>query len=356
MHGMMRAERVWVGSRLSRIARVALAAACLSTAALPALAADTDLVVLTNGDRLHGEVKGLRFGRLELTTSATGTIYVEWDKVAALVAPEYFEVETTNGARYYGNLVSGDAGALHVELEGQATPLSLALVVRIRPLKSSFWDRLDGAISLGASYTKSSAIGQGSLSVDIGTRRPRFEFSTSFDTTITLQGDEPAQSRAVLAFSYVRMLPDRYYVPVTLRFEQNTSLGLDLRSSVSGGLGRWFIQSNRSLLGAGGGLLLNREKPVDGDTTDNVEAFFGASYEFFTYDTPKTNISTSFLVYPSLSVSGRYRTELDVNLKREIVKDFTIGLTVYDSFDSKPPAGGTSKNDVGFSLSVGWTF
>ena len=96
--------------------------------------------------------------------------------------------------------------------------------------------------------------------------------------------------------------------------------------------------------------------PVDGDTTDNVEAFFGASYEFFTYDTPKTNISTSFIVYPSLSVSGRYRTELDVNLKREIVKDFTIGLTVYDSFDSKPPAGGTSKNDVGFSLSVGWTF
>ena len=356
MHGMMRAERVWVGSRLSRIARVALAAACLSAAALPALAADTDLVVLKNGDRLHGEIKGLRFGRLELTTSATGTIYVEWDKVAALVAPEFFEIETTDGARYYGSLVPGDAGALHVELEGQATPLSLALVVRIRPLKSSFWDRLDGAISLGASYTKSSAIGQGSLSVDIGTRRPRFEFSTSFDTTITLQGDEPAQSRAVLAFSYVRMLPDRYYVPVTLRFEQNTSLGLDVRSSLGGGLGRWFIQTNRSLLGAGGGLLLNREKPVDGDTTDNVEAFFGASYEFFTYDTPKTNISTSFLVYPSLSVSGRYRTELDVNLKREIVKDFTIGLTVYDSFDSKPPAGGTSKNDVGFSLSVGWTF
>ena len=45
-------------------------------------------------------------------------------------------------------------------------------------------------------------------------------------------------------------------------------------------------------------------------------------------------------MYPSLNVSGRFRTELDINLKREIVKDFTIGLTAYDSFDSKPPAGG----------------
>ena len=39
-----------------------------------------------------------------------------------------------------------------------------------------------------------------------------------------------------------------------------------------------------------------------------------------------------------------------------IVKDFAIGLTAYDSYDSKPPAGATSKNDFGFSLTVGWTF
>ncbi len=356
MHGMLRPGASAIGALLTWITRVTLLLSCVAVATGPALAADTDLVVLKNGDRLHGEIKELRFARLELTTSATGTIFVEWDKVAALVSPEFFEVETSVGSRYYGSLASGEAGALHVELEGQATPLSLALVVRIRRLKSSFWDRLDGAISLGASYTKSSAIGQGSLSVDVATRRPRFEASTSFDTTITLQGDEPAQTRAVLAVSYVRILPHRYYLPVTLKFEQNTNLGLDLRSSLSGGLGRWFVQSNRSLLGAGGGLLLNRENPADGDTTDNVEAYLGASYEYFTYDTPKTSISTSFVVYPSLSVSGRYRTELDVNLKREIVKDFTIGLTAYDSYDSKPPAGGTSKNDFGISLTVGWTF
>ena len=159
-----------------------------------------------------------------------------------------------------------------------------------------------------------------------------------------------------MAVSYVRMLPNRYYLPVTVKFEQNTSLGLDLRSSLSGGLGRWFVQSNRSLLGAGGGLLLNRESPVEGDTTDKRGGLLRRLVRVLHLRHAEDEHLDELHRVPSLSVSGRYRTELDVNLKREIVKDFTIGVTAYDSFDSKPPAGGTSKNDFGFSLSVGWTF
>ena len=62
------------------------------------------------------------------------------------------------------------------------------------------------------------------------------------------------------------------------------------------------------------------------------------------------------MLYPSLTVGGRYRTEFDLGLKREIVKDFTVGVTVYDSYDSKPPAGSSSTHDLGITLSVGWTF
>jgi hypothetical protein len=32
------------------------------------------------------------------------------------------------------------------------------------------------------------------------------------------------------------------------------------------------------------------------------------------------------------------------------------GCTVYDSYDSKPPAGSSSTNVFGITLSVGWTF
>ena len=356
---MRRMPRAWTPTVLVRqrlFAGAAIVLMCVLAAATSALAADTDLVVLRNGDRIHGEIKRLQFARLELSTASMSTVYVEWDKVVGLVSPNFFEVETRDGARYYGSLESDAPGMLGVALEGTTTPLDILTVVRIRRIKESFWDRLDGSISLGASYTRSSEIGQGSMSVDIGTRRPKFEVNLSFDTTVTVQPDEADKSRTAGAAAYNKLLRNRWYIPASVRFERNTDLGLDLRSSVAGGLGRYLVQSNRSLLGAGAGLVANNENPVEGDSTMNIEAFFGVSYEYFTYDTPKTNFDTALVLYPSLNVGGRYRTELDLSVSREIVSDFTVGVSLYDSYDSKPPGGSSSGHDFGISLTVGWTF
>ena len=105
-----------------------------------------------------------------------------------------------------------------------------------------------------------------------------------------------------------------WFVPGTGKLERNTGLGLDLRASAGGGVGRYLLQTNRSLLGAAGGLVVNRENPVDGDSTTNLEALVAATYEFFTYDTPKTNIDMTFALYPSLNVSGRYGTDFSLNI------------------------------------------
>lgn len=349
--GTVRSQGAWL-----RAATPVSLFVLLLVCARPAAAADTDLVLLKNGDSLHGEIKKMQYGRLELSTTAMSTVYVEWDKVVELVSPNYFELETIDGSRYYGSLEQSAAGMLGVALEGTTTPVPVASVVRIRRIKESFWDRIDGSINLGASYTRSSEIGQGSLGVTLRTRRPAFEFSTDFSTTITVQPDQPDKSRTVLGASYIRLLRNRWFVPGTGKLESNTDLGLDLRSSLGGGVGRYFVQTNRSLLGAAGGLVVNRENPVSGESTVNVEAFVGASYEFFTYDTPKTSIDTTFVLYPSLNVGGRYRTEFSLSLSREIVKDFTVGTSVYDSYDSKPPAGSSSTHDFGISLNIGWTF
>ena len=298
MHRIMRAATLPFVARV-RHARVALLALCVLAAGRPVLAADTDVVVLRNGDRMHGEIKGMQYGRLQFSTTTMSTVYVEWDKVAGLVSPSFFEFELMDGSRYYGSLEPADAGALGVAFEGQVTALDVARVVRIRLIKSSFWDRLDGSISLGASYTKSSGIGQGSVNVSVGTRRPAFELRTDFSTTVTVQPDQPDQSRTMGSVSYRKMMRNRWFVPGTGRLERNTDLGLDLRSSVGGGIGRNVVQTNRSVLGAAAGLVLNRENPVDGDSTTNVEAFFGTTYEFFTYDTPKTNIDTRSCSIPA---------------------------------------------------------
>jgi hypothetical protein len=47
---------------------------------------------------------------------------------------------------------------------------------------------------------------------------------------------------------------------------------------------------------------------------------------------------------------------VDISASREIVKDLTIVLTFYDSYDSDPSDPTAQKNDYGLVTSLGWTF
>jgi hypothetical protein len=141
-------------------------------------------------------------------------------------------------------------------------------------------------------------------------------------------------------------------------FQRNPELGYDLRSTISAGIGRFLSRSNRAYFLVAGGLSASQELPVDGDAEaqEGLDVLLVAQQSYFTYDYPKTEVSTTFNAYPGLSNWGRVRLELDAKVKREIFPDFSVGVTLYDSYDNRPPAADARKNDVGVSLTIGWTF
>ena len=64
----------------------------------------TDIIIFKNGDKLTGEIKSLKRGRLSFNTDATGTISIEWDKIAHIESQQNIQIETSSGARYFGQL------------------------------------------------------------------------------------------------------------------------------------------------------------------------------------------------------------------------------------------------------------
>jgi hypothetical protein len=339
---------------------------CFAALLLPALllaagphhadAAGTDVIVLTNGDRVTGEVKNLERGQLEVRTTPMSTVYIEWVHVAEITTDTTFELETSAGDRYVGRLLPVAAGRLAIEDAGARAEADLLSVVRLRQIRSRFWQNVNGQLSIGGGYTKSSGVGQGSIDSDVHYRRPAFELTAAFDGSATFEADQPTTSRSSLRFGYARLLRNRWLIPAVAQFERNQDQGLDLRSAVGGGVGRFLVQSNRAELMLVGGVIANREQPIEGDHIHSVEAMLMLRYSFFTYDTPKTYIDLTHVTYPSLSDPGRIRLTLDSSVKREIIRDFTVGVSLYDTFDNRPPTEGASKNDVGVSISIGWIF
>jgi hypothetical protein len=322
-----------------------------------AAASRTDTVLVLNGDRLHGEVRGLSRGQLEFSTASMSTVFVEWDHVVEVTSSGTFEIVTTDDSRYLGTLAAAEPGKMGVVLEdGRTLLLDFRAVVRMRTIRSVWWQRLSGNVNLGASYTQSSGIGQGTLTSNVTFRRPSFEVSTSFDSTVSVDSREVSSSRTSFRSTYVRRLPNRWFLPGIARFDRNPDLGFDLRTTLGGGAGRFLWQSTRGGFALGGGLVYDRELPLTGESVNNVDGFISAGGSFVRHTSPETNLQLNATAFPSLSDSGRFRFEMNGTLSHEIINDFTVGMTLYTSYDNRPPSHGARTSDVGGSLTLGWSF
>lgn len=342
---------------VGRTRRLALGLAlplCLGAAA--GAAPKTDVVALRNGDRLTGEVQQLERGRLSLKTDDLGTVEIEWDKVESVTAAAPFDVDDLSGKRYMGSLQPNPPGQLRIAWAGSEETVALLSVVRMRRLNKSFWKRLDGSVDVGASYISATSLFKLDLAATIGTERPGYEVHADASSTLTSQPGVEETRRSNLSLVYERRFEDRWVVLLRGQLEQNRELGFDLRSSVAGGGGRYLAQSRRDKLLAGLGLSVNREKPVEGDGTTNVEAVAVLTYDRFSYDFPKVDVSLSAAGFASLNDGGRYRLELQAQLKRELVRDFYLSLRAYESYDSRPATEGAPTDDYGVTFALGWSF
>ena len=343
--------------RHRRLATAALAIVLLFAPAAPARAARIDLVVLRNGDRITCEVTQMRRGKLTVKTDDAGTISIEWDKIASLTTADQYELTLQDESRLLGRFRPGTApGTAEVAGDTGTTPVRFADVAAFNRIKATFFQRIDGSVDLGASYSQSSGVGDLWLNSSATYRRPKFTFGTALSTNLTRQPDSPDTSRYSLANTYSRYRKTVWIFTTLALFEGNRDLGFTFRGTLAESIGRYLVRSRHVELMMSGGLAAGRETPVEAPRVTNFDAISTTTLSVFTYDYPTTGIDVSLLVFPSLDDPGRVRLNAESKFKRELFKDFFVSFTVYDAFDNRPKSMSAKQNDVGGSLSFGYTF
>ena len=317
----------------------------------------TDVVTLANGDRITGEVKRLDRGRLEFSTDDAGTLYLEWDKLVSVVSMARAEVVTGDGRRFLGSLGRADNRSIAVVNDASTVTLAMHEVTIIRPIGTSHWRKLDGAVDAGFSYTRSSGVAQLNFNSDTVYRQFASQMRLTASVTLTEKDDDPGRDdRGTLEASYLRYPWREWFIVGAGRFENNESLGVKLRSQIGLATGPRLINSNRAQMSLGGGVAVNDERGVDVEPVQNVEAILVFTTSFFTYDRPKTNLDLDLQYYPSLSDPGRQRVQIDAAVRQELWKDFFASLSFYNTYDNRPPNPDADRNDVGIVMSLGWTY
>ena len=136
--------------------------------------------------------------------------------------------------------------------------------------------------------------------------------------------------------------------------------------SVGAGGGRFLRQTNNSIVLLSGGLLVSREQRTESlgptqqtdDTViqDFLEASVKLQWDWFRYDTPELDLTTTLEFIPNITESGEYRGEFEIELKWEIVEDLFWSLSLSDKYDSKVDPLEGEKNDYSIITSIGWDF
>jgi hypothetical protein len=242
---------------------------------------------------------------------------------------------------------------LLVVLDTTRVPLSFDEVIRITPIKETIWDRTDINLDVGYSFTKASTVSQLTFNGKVLYRAYRNSAQLNWSSITTDQEDKPQTRRRDLNLDGKHIFRNRWYLTTGLGLQQNTELGLDLRVSWKGGLGRYILQTNHSLFQSSTGASVNREYNQNAQNAYNLEGIFTLEFYRFIYQTPKFSLDSYLNVYPGLSDWGRIRSELDIKLQWEIIADFFWNITFYSSTDNRPPTGESSKNDYGLTTSVG---
>jgi hypothetical protein len=211
------------------------------------LAQKTDRILLDNNDWITGEIKKLDYAKLSLKTDAAGTIQIKWDRIFQIKSDKFYEISLGRGAKYYGSLdVTEDNEKYKILIltEEREVVVDMNRVVEITPIKNRFWTRIDGNLDLGFSYTKGSDVKQWNSGFNLYYRPTHSLTTISGSSILTLQPERDPTSKQDFSISYRYFTKSNFAYAGFTALQQNTELGLELRTSIGLGMSKSWLRSN----------------------------------------------------------------------------------------------------------------
>jgi len=325
----------------------------------------TDVMVMTNGDRLTCEVKGLDAGVLYVSFDyIDGTTSVNWSKVARLESQQLFVVKTEGGAVYTGILRTPETPAdrpvqIHVLAAEKEDVLDRSQIVEMVATSDRFWQRFNGAVGLGVIYSKGNQSTQYSLTSQTAYVRERWTAAASFDSNLSSSSGANASTRNSVSFGGRHLLPwNNWFYAGIGSFLQSSEQGIALQSTIGGGMGRYFKNSNRASISLVFGPAWQSTDYEQSTTTtvhnqNLLAAMFYGNVQFFRFS--KTNLDMTAVLLPALSDPGRVRFNANASYYIKIISDLKWNVSFYGNWDNQPPPG-FSGSDYGTSSGLTWTF
>jgi uncharacterized protein DUF481 len=335
--------------------------------AAPLLARDkSEVIIMRNGDRITCEIKGLDADTLFISVDyILSTQSVDWSKVDHVESKQLFIVKTQDGSVYSGTLSTPETPGnrpIRIAILEPAANAKVEVdkmkIIKMDETSSNFWQRFNGEIGMGVMYNKGNQSTQYSLNSEVNYPRPRWAANATVNSTLSSStGTNPA-TRNQITMNVQRLLRwNNWYYAGLADFLQSSVQGIQLQTTLGGGVGRYLKNTNHATISVTGGVAWQRinylETVVPAVTQDVTSALIGAQARVFWFN--KTTLTVGTYLLPALSEPGRVHYSLNTSYYVKLWSNLTWNISLYGNWDNRPPPGFVG-SDYGTSSGVSWTF
>lgn len=326
--------------------------------ALGSQAVVADVVTLQNGDRISGTIKSKASDTVVFESQYMGEITLPWSEITSLVTDQSIRLKLDGDRVVSGKVIPSEDGTLKLVAEDdlfETKPIPLTNITAINPVIEDGKAKIRGGINVGAaSFTGNTDKKSFHADAEVIAR--------SKNNRVTLGGaldwgeDDGTEStnNGIAYGKYDHFISDKWYAYANTSFEMDRFQDLDLRTTLGGGMGYQFIETDRTQLSFEAGPSFVNENYSIGQDNSFAAGRWAVRFEHWLY----RDMLQFFHHHEGLlsfdNVSDYYirsRTGLRVPL----MKGFALTTEIDVDYDNVPSIG-KDKTDTVYLINLGYGF
>lgn len=319
--------------------------------------AQKDTLFLSTGEIIIGNLKEMKRNVSTMGTDfSENDLQIKWSNIKRLTTFNEYLITLMNGNRFVASIKSLDGNQIALVNNRDTLYRSVIKeVVHLRQIEKDFKSRLDLSFSLGYNFTKANNLSQYSVRSNAGYKARKWLVSARFNQIIAQQNDAERTQRLDANAVYNRYLKKNWFTLGEVNLLTSTAQNIQLRTVVKVGLGRYLVQTNNRYWTVQTGISYNNESfnTVQGNSSNqSTEAFVGTEVNL--YDIGDFHLLSKIVLYPGITESGRWRSDLNIDIKYDLPLDFYVNLGFSLNYDNQPFLTGV-ETDYIFQTTFGWS-
>ena len=315
-----------------------------------------DTLRLKSKNVITGEIKKLSKGVLTMETSYSDSDFkIDFDQIEFMIIQRKCLLLLTQGRRRFGNVTTSEDGLVEITLvDGTKEVYKFDDIIGLDEIEENFWKRISGTLDFSLTLSKANSLSQFNVGGGVDYMDEKWGIRARVNLLNSDQDNSEQTERTDGQLEFFRFLPRNRYLLGEMSYLSNTEQALEGRIRPSLGIGKFLVSTKKMYVGVALGYAYSIENYFDSsfDKTSS-EAFINASLNMFDFD--DISLDSSLNISPSLSESGRWRIDYDINVKYDLPLDFYIKLGFTLNFDNQPVSSGNDLDYI-FITGFGWEF